>query len=562
MRVNLIVNGSPGLMQDCALLVGIVSHVLGEDNVQFRKVPHVHPQCEEAEVNVFFEILNPSLFPYARRNIWIPNAEWTYRNWKPYAKHLDEIWVKTHEAAELFKDWGTVKYVGWTSIDKVPSEIRNYHKAMVPIGKNPWRHPRPILQAYHRIHEEHESLFDQLPELHLVYNSKLLGDYSIPPTIARKVKVHKEVLSPEEYDALLHECGLVILTSVAEGFCHAVNEAMSAGSNLILPDMPVFRELTTHAMFAEVSKTVPHPDCLGVLAEVSVDSLIVQLRKYTQLSFKARKDASQFVRDDYEARHTAWMERFQAAGLPLESDYSLKALLPPEETLPKVSILTVTRNRRHFFGLAKFSFLSQAYPADKLEWVIVDDGIDQIKDLVTDLPYVRYILLDTPHTIGQKRNIAAEAASGEVLVHMDDDDVYPNHSVLTRVAMLKMAPEKPCVFSTTIPCYDIQKRISFMNVPPFTLPWSERVSEATMAYTKAFWEAGKFPDQQIAEGDGFIRGREEACRELSPQDVIVSLTHSKMTSSRKVPEMKEPNGCHYGFSDELFTLIEEIAQGL
>ena len=83
-----------------------------------------------------------------------------------------------------------------------------------------------------------------------------------------------------------------------------------------------------------------------------------------------------------------------------------------------------------------------------------------------------------------------------------------------------------------------------------------------MAYTKTFWEAGKFPDQQIAEGGGFVRGREEACRELSPQDVIVSLTHSKMTSSRKVPDMKEPNGCHYGFSDELFTLIEEIAQGI
>lgn len=560
MRVNLIVNGSPGLMQDCALLMGIVSHVLGEDNVQFRKIPHVHPQCEEAEVNVFFEVLNPSLFPYARRNLWIPNPEWTRQVWKPYAKHLDEIWVKTHDAAALFQDWAPVKYVGWTSIDKVPSEIRNYHKALVPIGKNPWRHPRPILQAYHRIHEENETLFEKLPELHLVYNAKLVGDYSIPPTLSQKVKIHNEVLPPEEYDALLHECGLVILTSAAEGFCHAANEAMSAGANLILSDLPAFRELTEHALFAEAAKSVPHPDCLGVLSEVSVDSLIAQLRKYTQRSFKARKEVSELVRKEYEARHTAWIDRFTEAGLPLESEYSLKALLPPEEELPKVSILTITRDRRIFFGLAKFSFLSQAYPAEKLEWVIVDDGKDPIKDLITDLPYVKYILLDTPHTIGQKRNIAAEAASGEILVHMDDDDVYPNHSVITRAAMLKMSPEKECVFCTTIPCYDIQKRISFMNIPPTNLAWSERVSEATMAYTKGFWEARKFPDQQIAEGDGFIRGREEACRELSPQDILVSLTHSKMTSSRKVPEMKEPNGCHYGFSDELFALVEEIAQ--
>ena len=191
----------------------------------------------------------------------------------------------------------------------------------------------------------------------------------------------------------------------------------------MVPDLPVFRELTTHAQFIEISKTVPHPECLGVLAEVSVDSLISQLRAYTKRSFKDRKDVSELVRKEYEARHQAWIERFMASGLPLETDYSLKALLPEEESLPKVSILTVTRDRRKFFGLAKFSFLSQAYPADKLEWIIVDDGVDQIKDLVSELPYVRYILLDTTHTIGQKRNIAAEAATGEVLVHMDDDPV-------------------------------------------------------------------------------------------------------------------------------------------
>jgi len=52
------------------------------------------------------------------------------------------------------------------------------------------------------------------------------------------------------------------------------------------------------------------------------------------------------------------------------------------------------------------------------------------------------------------------------------------------------------------------------------------------------------------------------CRELSPQDVIVSLIHKQNTSSRKAPPMAEPNGCHYGFSDELFTLVSEIGASL
>jgi hypothetical protein len=100
-----------------------------------------------------------------------------------------------------------------------------------------------------------------------------------------------------------------------------------------------------------------------------------------------------------------------------------------------------------------------------------------------------------------------------------------------------------------------------MNVPPITLPMSQRVSEATLCFTRSFWQEREFPDQQIAEGEGFIKGRESRCRELSPQNVIVSLVHKKNTSSRKPPQM-ETNGCHYGFADELFTLVSEIGMSI
>lgn len=553
MRVNLISNGSPGLMQDCAILHGILAHI--EPDVCIKRVPHSYPQCDEAELNVFFEILNPSLMPYARKNVWIPNPEWSYKTWKPYASLIDEIWCKTHEAVELFKEWGTCRYIGWTSIDKGYPELKNYSKAVVPIGKNLWRNPRPIYQAYLRLFED-PNVFSKLPELNVVYNARLVGDYPCPPQIESKVKFHSTPLPPAEYDALLHECGLMILTSVAEGFCHAVNEGMSAKCNLIIPDMPVFRELTTNAQFIEVSKTIPHPECLGDLSEVSVDSLVEQLRMYVARSVKGKKDSSGVMRQEYESRHAEWISRMESkVEIPT---YSLKDMLPAEEDLPYVSVLTITRDRRQFFGLAKHSFLCQAYPAEKIEWVIVDDGKDAIKDLITDLPYVKYLLVDEPMTIGAKRNLAAQIATHDVLIHMDDDDVYPNHSILTRVAMMMMSPRKSCVFSTTIPCYAIMEHKSFMNVPPLTLPWSQRVSEATMAYTREFWKERPFDSISVAEADTFIRGREEACRELSPQDIIVSLCHPKQSTSRKAPEMKEPNGCHYGFSEELFTLIEEI----
>jgi hypothetical protein len=560
MRVNIIGNHkkTTGVSQDVFVLHGMLVHVFGKD-IQVRHVPHYYPQCAEAEVNLFIEVINPSLFMYASKNIWIPNPEWTYKDWKPYLSMVDEVWVKTHEGMKLLE--GNKLYTGWTSIDKTMPEVKHFNKAIVPTGKNIWRNPRPIIQTYLGIQKQKPELFAKLPELHIVHSPDAVPLPPLPESLTSKVILHSEVMSEESYDALLKECGLCICMSAAEGFGHAVNEAMSAGCILMLSPIDPFEELAPKdSLWVSELKRTPHPQCLGNLYDVDLRSLAETLEQYTELSDYARTRMSQASRDLYESRHADFVQRFKGvltqslSGLP---EYSLQERLPKEDTLPKVSVVTITRDRRAFIPLAKYCFLAQGYPEEKLEWVIVDDGKDQIKDLVSDLPNVKYVLVDEPMTIGAKRNLGVQSASHDMLVMMDDDDVYPNNSLLTRVAFMLAEPKKSCVFSTTIPCYDIHKTTSFMNVPPNTLPMRERVSEATLAFTRAFWEEQKFPDEQIAEGGAFIRGREQMCREVSPQDVIVSLVHSKNTSSRKTPA-GEANGCHYGFSDDLFTLVSEI----
>jgi glycosyltransferase involved in cell wall biosynthesis len=224
--------------------------------------------------------------------------------------------------------------------------------------------------------------------------------------------------------------------------------------------------------------------------------------------------------------------------------------------------VTITKDRRKFMPLAKYSYMMQSYPEDKLEWVIVDDGDDPIEDTLFGVPNVKYVKCDKM-SVADKRNLGVKEAMYDIVCMMDDDDVYPNNSILQRVAMLLKEPVKQCVFSTTIPCYDITKYSSFMNVPPITLPMSQRVSEATLGFTKKFWEERQFQSGvQIAEADAFIRGREQMCREISPQEVIVSLVHPLNTSSRRAPEMKEPNGCHYGFNEKLFALVSELGADL
>jgi len=562
MRVNLIgsYQKNTGVSQDIEILQGLIVHVFGKDT-EIRPVPHFHPQCLPAELNIFVETINPALFVYAAKNVWIPNPEWTYKTWEPYARMVDEVWVKTREAEKLFQDWNCkTRYIGWTSIDKMVSEKKNFSKALVPSGKNIWRNPRPIIQVYMAIHKQNSLLFHHLPELHIVHQPEAIPLPPLPDHMTSKIILHSEVMPQEEYDALLRECGLCICMSAAEGFGHAVNESMSSGSILMLSPIDAFVELAPkNSLWVSELKHTAHPQCLGNLLDVDLTSMMETLRYYVELSLDQRRSMSDESRDLYERRHATFIKRMEE----VMSDYkdippfNLEDRLMKEEDMPPVSIITITRDRRAFIPLAKYCYLAQVYPDNKVEWVIVDDGKDPIKDLITDLPNVKYILVDEQLTIGEKRNLGIEHAAHDVLIMMDDDDVYPKHSLLTRVAYMMAEPKKECLFSTTIPCYDIHGTKSFMNVPPITLPMSQRVSEATLCFTRSFWQEREFPDQQIAEGESFIKGREERCRELSPQDVIVSLVHKKNTSSRKPPQM-ETNGCHYRFADELFTLVSEI----
>ena len=206
-----------------------------DNTAVFNRVHHSHPECPEADINVFFEVLNPSLFTFAGKNIWIPNPEWTYKTWEPYFGKLDEIWCKTYHAVEIFKQWNA-KYIGWSSIAKGESLKKNYHKAIVLVGKNIFRHPQIIVDAYRMLNDH-----TKLPELHIVYDSTRMN-VQLPVELHSKIKLYPSTLKQKEYDELLDECGVAICVSSGEGFGHAVNEAASSGCNLILSDILPFTE--------------------------------------------------------------------------------------------------------------------------------------------------------------------------------------------------------------------------------------------------------------------------------------------------------------------------------
>jgi hypothetical protein len=171
---------------------------------------------------------------------------------------------------------------------------------------------------------------------------------------------------------------------------------------------------------------------------------------------------------------------------------------------------------------------------------------------------VSYIPLETKTDIGEKRNIGVHRAQHDIILMMDDDDHYPRTSFRRRVSWLLRHPWAPkaCV-CTTIACYDLVRGVSAVNSPPFTLGLKQRVSEATLVFKKSWWEEKKFPQTSIAEGEGFLDGREDEVVELPPQQCIVAFSHGKNLSSRKIPDSTP--SCFWGFPKEYLTFIHGLA---
>lgn len=271
--------------------------------------------------------------------------------------------------------------------------------------------------------------------------------------------------------------------------------------------------------------------------------------------------------------------------LPIEPQKQ-QGMLPP-----KVGIITVTRNRKQWWANMLQNVVKQSWPVSRLEWILVDDGDEgerlgpEVDAFMEKTPgiMIRYVEMLTSKSIGAKRNAAVAAASGDVdvFVCMDDDDHYPKDSVGRRVSWLhrnissssgsssgsKKAEKAEKVqsqigYCSVLPMYDLTRYISAINVPELEIGPAERVSEATLVFTREAWLSKPFPEVSMAEGLGFIEGREELTVEIPPKDVIVSFIHKGNTSSRRVPKEQEPNGCHYGFADEFFAYVHQIGGGM
>lgn len=378
----------------------------------------------------------------------------------------------------------------------------------------------------------------------------------------RPITIEENYMDLEELQFLQKNTPGHIVLSEAEGFSHAAAEARMAGSVVFATRCPVLEEtadpLTTVFAGAEASA-----DGIVDCSTISRKSWVVAQALLAERPVAEDATSREIVRSSVARER--WCDLLKS--LPMER---MKRTMPPalnQEACPKISVVTLTYNRRKFIDLAFHNLMWSDYPLDKIEWIVVDDSdnehaiSDKLMDFCAKVPALQlvYVPLTKRTTIAEKRNIGCERATNEIIVFMDDDDHYPTTSFRRRVSWLLLDEKKQVAGCTMIAMYDLVRGASAVNVPPWNLPLSQRISEASLAFKKGFWTSRHFnSDSNIAEGEAWLAGREAEFIEIPPQHIIVALSHSNNVSSRRVPADAKPC-CFWGFSPEMLTFLHGLA---
>jgi glycosyltransferase involved in cell wall biosynthesis len=199
--------------------------------------------------------------------------------------------------------------------------------------------------------------------------------------------------------------------------------------------------------------------------------------------------------------------------------------------LPFVSICTPTFNRRPFIETIIKCYLSQDYPKNKLEWIIIDDGTDHIEDLVKDISGVKYFKYDSKMTLGKKRNLMHEKSKGDIIVYMDDDDFYPPCRVSHAVETLQKNKQALCAGSSEI--YIYFKHIQEMwQMGPYGPSHS---TAGTFAFKRELLNQTSYEENAcLAEEKHFLKNYTVPFVQLDPMKTILVFSHCQNTFDKKL----------------------------
>jgi glycosyltransferase involved in cell wall biosynthesis len=211
--------------------------------------------------------------------------------------------------------------------------------------------------------------------------------------------------------------------------------------------------------------------------------------------------------------------------------------------LPLVSCIMPTFDRRPFARRAIDYFLRQDYMRKQL--IVIDDGADSVEDLIPKNDSVIYFRLHKRIVLGEKRNIAIENSTGDIILHWDDDDWYAANRISYQVNALLKEEAALCGLGAGL-YYDMIKDQFWQCQERLhnTLFYAEIIG-GSLCYPKSLWQrSGKFhPHCKLAEDSLFLRKLPKGLRllKLSNQGTLVYIRHATNTWRFECGEFVNPS---------------------
>ncbi len=199
----------------------------------------------------------------------------------------------------------------------------------------------------------------------------------------------------------------------------------------------------------------------------------------------------------------------------------------------EVSVVTPTYNRRMFIPTLIEIYRAQTFPKEKMEWIIIDDGRDSVKDLFEEvsntIPNIRYIRNDEKMRLGAKRNELNKEARGQIIVAMDDDDYYPPDRVSSVVEAFKRNPRVELAGSSEMNLYYLDTKKIYTIGPYF----DNHATNGTMAWRKSYAEKHKYDEFVTkAEEITFLENFKHPMIQLHPLSTILVICHTDNTADK------------------------------
>jgi O-antigen biosynthesis protein len=184
-----------------------------------------------------------------------------------------------------------------------------------------------------------------------------------------------------------------------------------------------------------------------------------------------------------------------------------------------ISCIMPTCNRRRFLAQAMRCFARRTYRHAEL--IVIDDSDRACRSVCEGLENVRYIRQVMPMPTGAKVNLGIEAARGDILQLVDDDDYYGPDFLATSVREVREAEDRVvarCCFLALVGRDPVLRHSGH--------GWAVG---GTLCFRREVWKRKPFQETKSSYDSLFLAGHDRKIRSVCRPDEYIVIRHGDNT---------------------------------